>query len=191
MMPRKLEFDRQAAVVAATHTFWERGYAATSLDDLTERLGIGRASLYNAFGDKRQLLLEALDAYSDTARGMLAEALASSASGRESLAQLLLYHTNCEGQAANGCLCVNMGIELSDVDAEVRRAVLANIARMEDTFYALIQRGISDGSVRAHTPAREAARAVLACVIGVQSMKRMGVSQAIISASINAQISML
>jgi TetR/AcrR family transcriptional regulator, transcriptional repressor for nem operon len=152
MMPRKLEFDRQAAVVAATHTFWERGYAATSLDDLTERLGIGRASLYNAFGDKRQLLLEALDAYSDTARGVLAEALASSASGREALAQLLLSHTNCEGQAASGCLCVNMGVELSDVDAEVRRAVLASLARMEDTFYALIQRGITDGSVRAHTP---------------------------------------
>ena len=43
--------------------YWAKGFAATSTDDLIHAMGIGRQSLYNAFGDKRQLYLEALDVY--------------------------------------------------------------------------------------------------------------------------------
>lgn len=43
--------------------FWDRGYEATSVNDLTEAMGISAPSLYGAFGDKRQLFLEAVERY--------------------------------------------------------------------------------------------------------------------------------
>ena len=43
--------------------FWEHGYEATSTDDLLREMGIGRQSMYDAFGDKHRLYLEALQLY--------------------------------------------------------------------------------------------------------------------------------
>ena len=62
-MARTKEFDPDAALRAALELFWERGYEATSMADLVERLGIGRASLYATFGGKHELYLKALNLY--------------------------------------------------------------------------------------------------------------------------------
>ncbi len=62
-MARPREFDRDAALEKAMQVFWAKGFASTSTDDLRGAMGIGRQSLYGAFGDKRTLYLEALDAY--------------------------------------------------------------------------------------------------------------------------------
>src|SRR6267142_1909851 len=60
-MARPREFDRDAAVQRAMSVFWRKGYAATSTDDLLRAMNIGRQSMYDTFGDKHRLYLEALD----------------------------------------------------------------------------------------------------------------------------------
>ena len=62
-MARPREFDREMALQRATDVFWAKGYASTSTEDLVAAMGIGRQSLYNAFGDKRSLYVDALDGY--------------------------------------------------------------------------------------------------------------------------------
>ena len=62
-MARPKEFDRDAAVERATSVFWSKGYAATSTDDLLDAMRIGRQSMYDTFGDKRRLYVEALGRY--------------------------------------------------------------------------------------------------------------------------------
>ena len=62
-MPRPREFDEADVVAAARDEFWTRGYVATSVDDLTTVTGLGKGSLYGAFGDKHGLFLRALDDY--------------------------------------------------------------------------------------------------------------------------------
>ena len=64
-MARGRSFDETAAIDAATERFWKHGYAATSVRDLGEAMGLGAASLYNAFGDKRALFERCLDQYLD------------------------------------------------------------------------------------------------------------------------------
>ena len=59
-------FDRAAALAKATRLFWEKGYEATSISDLTEALGIGAPSLYAAFGSKEALYTEALNYYCES-----------------------------------------------------------------------------------------------------------------------------
>ncbi|MFD8481069.1 TetR/AcrR family transcriptional regulator [Kitasatospora sp. NPDC059673] len=59
-MGRPRAFDEAEAVRAAAVLFAERGYEGTSVDDLVQRLGVHRGSLYKVFGSKRGLYLAAL-----------------------------------------------------------------------------------------------------------------------------------
>src|SRR5258708_33130175 len=62
-MARPKDFDRDIALERAMSVFWSKGYAATSTDDLLQAMKIGRQSLYDTFGDKRRLYVEALERY--------------------------------------------------------------------------------------------------------------------------------
>ncbi|WP_155487891.1 TetR/AcrR family transcriptional regulator, partial [Vibrio harveyi] len=62
-MARKANFDRDEKLPVAMDVFWRKGFANTSISDLTDELNINRFSLYNTYGDKQQLYYEALDTY--------------------------------------------------------------------------------------------------------------------------------
>src|SRR6202789_3144124 len=64
-MPRPREFDEDMALEAAMRRFWADGFAATSVRDLGEAMGLGQARVYNAFGRKRALFTQCLDRYLD------------------------------------------------------------------------------------------------------------------------------
>src|SRR5262245_35751076 len=74
-MSRPKSFSPDSALDAAMQAFWEKGYGATSLTDLTERMGVQKASLYGTFGDKRALFLAALGRYQDQGYERLRAAL--------------------------------------------------------------------------------------------------------------------
>ena len=60
---RPREYDPELALAKARDTFWRAGYAATSLDELSDAMDMNRPSLYAAFGDKETLFLRALEGY--------------------------------------------------------------------------------------------------------------------------------
>jgi len=62
---RKLEFDKAQALENAMYTFWKKGYAGTSLSDLTKSMGINKPSLYSTFGNKEQLFVCAAGYYQE------------------------------------------------------------------------------------------------------------------------------
>ncbi len=71
-MARPREFDIDIALDRAMEAFWEKGYEATSLDDLCEVTGLSRSSLYATFGSKRKLLLRSVDRYVDRRNPLIA-----------------------------------------------------------------------------------------------------------------------
>ncbi|MER6876072.1 TetR/AcrR family transcriptional regulator, partial [Amycolatopsis sp. NPDC000673] len=74
-MARPRTFDEKQVLNAVRDQFWDAGYAATSLEDLMRVSGLGKGSLYAAFGDKRQLFLRALRSYTDDQHDALRKAL--------------------------------------------------------------------------------------------------------------------
>jgi AcrR family transcriptional regulator len=65
-MAGRKQFDVEAARDAVMTTFWQRGYAETSLDDIGTATGLGKGSLYGTFGTKQDLYRAALDRYAET-----------------------------------------------------------------------------------------------------------------------------
>ncbi len=63
------QFNREAALALAMNVFWQRGFEATSIDELVKAVGVNRSSMYATFGDKQSLFLEALQLYGDRQLG--------------------------------------------------------------------------------------------------------------------------
>ncbi|MBN9792620.1 MULTISPECIES: TetR/AcrR family transcriptional regulator [unclassified Pseudonocardia] len=78
-MAGRKQFDVDAALDQAMTVFWERGYTATTVDDLTAATGLGRSSLYATFGDKEALFLACLERYARRYGELYDAALANAA----------------------------------------------------------------------------------------------------------------
>src|SRR5918911_4112509 len=87
-MARRKEFNRDEALHKAMEVFWARGYEAASINDLVEHMGINRQSLYDTFGDKHSLYLQALDRYREVEGRKMFEALEQPGSVKRALRQL-------------------------------------------------------------------------------------------------------
>src|SRR5881296_4728846 len=94
------EFDRDEALHKAMEVFWTRGYGAASIQDLVKRMGINRQSLYDTFGDKHALYLQALDRYRKDESRKMFELLERPGPVKKSLRQL--FEGVVEGSLCDG-----------------------------------------------------------------------------------------
>ncbi|RQR33039.1 TetR/AcrR family transcriptional regulator [Burkholderia sp. Bp9143] len=177
-MVRPREFDRDEALERALRVFWEKGYAGTSTDDLLRAMNIGRQSLYNAFGDKRKLYVEALERYqSDSVSGHVAR-LAGPASALAGVEALLLgvIAGNAE-QRALGCMGVNSICEFGAADPELAELREKAGALLMKRLVARVREGQDTGEIDRSIDAREAAGFVLTTMQGIQLGARAGARQ--------------
>ena len=114
-MPRPKSFDVDDVLDRAVDLFWVNGYAATSMEDLVNHLGINRGSLYSTFGSKQELYELALERYLSTGRDRFAGMVTDSAVPlRETITRLL--HSSAERSDHRGCLLVNTTMERNATD---------------------------------------------------------------------------
>ncbi|MDF2694591.1 MAG: Transcriptional regulatory protein [Labilithrix sp.] len=107
-MARQKEFDRDDALGRALQVFWDKGYEATSTDDLLKAMGIGRQSMYDTFGDKHRLFIEALERYNAESSAALAERLSAGESPLTALeSALFAIADESAASRARGCMGVN------------------------------------------------------------------------------------
>jgi AcrR family transcriptional regulator len=129
-MGRPRGFHEEEAIDRATETFWAKGYAGTSLDDLAEATGLNRSSLYNAFGGKVELFCAALDHYRAGPAHTVVRPLLDDTGSRALrgfLDRLAAFVASPEG--CRGCLMVNTLAE--------RKIDPAVIARVKAHFEAI------------------------------------------------------
>jgi TetR/AcrR family transcriptional regulator, transcriptional repressor for nem operon len=135
-MARVREFDTDAAVAQAMELFWERGYEATSLHDLTGALGIGRGSLYAAFGSKDGLYQAALERYRQDLAGPMLRALSADSDVRAVLRGVLsgLVADAVADERRRGCMVVNATAERVPRDPATSRTVRDVLQAIEDAL---------------------------------------------------------
>ena len=150
-MARPREFDADDALERATRVFWNRGFEHTSLDDLCAATGLGRSSLYAAFGDKRALYLKALDRYEERSIARIAKAFEGT-TPREGLKALLagLIDDIVAGPGRSGCFIGNCAAELARLDRTAAARVRASLERLEAAFRQVLEKHrVPDAGARA------------------------------------------
>ena len=189
-MGRPREFDRDEALDRAVQVFWTRGFERTSVEDLTESMGIQRGSLYAAFGDKHQLFLEALDRYEerfyrDTLR-FLEEGPAREGI-RRVFAQVV---SDCAcGGGAKGCFITNTAVALAEDDPETASRVRSNLRRLEGAFEAALTRA-EPVTLRGREP-KALARFLTTSLQGLRVLSRCCVELDVLNDAVEVTLSVL
>jgi TetR/AcrR family transcriptional regulator, transcriptional repressor for nem operon len=193
-MPRPRKFDERDVVAGARDEFWSRGYAATSVDDLTSVTGLGKGSLYGAFGDKHGLFLRALDEYIgdslDAVRAQLRDP-AYSAYDR------LTRHIRAQARAIaadkerRGCMMAKSAAELSATDDTVERAVENAYAIWHAELANCIKEAQRDGAIDKKQNPQALATTVLAFMRGQEALHKGGVKPAQLRAAAEQMIALI
>jgi TetR/AcrR family transcriptional regulator, transcriptional repressor for nem operon len=169
-MPRPREFTSEHVLEEAMQQFWERGYKATSVDDLVRATGVKPGSLYAAFkGGKRALLLGSLERY---ARLVVPQKLGQLDRPDASVAEVRAYFDGLvqdllSPAGRQGCLLVNSAIELAAQDDAVAAVVRGHHARLERCFTDALRTAIAQGEMSASVDPVGAARVLVATSQGL------------------------
>ena len=176
-MARPRQFDEDAVLRAVCDQFWDAGYAATSMQDLMRVSGLGKGSLYAAFGDKHELFLRVLRRYVESLDLGLRRSLDSAPRAIDALRSFLVGTVgDPEGVSARrGCLLANSTTELASADAvvaaEARQAYEGTTAIVAEC----VARARAEGDLPASADPVATARALLAAQQGLTFMGRSGV----------------
>src|SRR5882724_7701878 len=113
-MGRHKEFDREETLHKAMEVFWSRGFEAASIQQLVKHMGINRQSLYDTFGDKHALYLQALDRYHEVEGRKVFELLEQPGSVKKTLRQLFesVVEKSLRDRELRGCFMGNAMSEL-------------------------------------------------------------------------------
>ena len=146
-MSGKPQFDDAAVIDAAMKVFWRHGYAAASINHLTEATGLSRSSLYQRFGDKDGLFREALAAYTKRVLSRMNGVEADTARGRlEGILRAYLPATPDRKRPA-GCLISRSCAEMVDLTAHGKAAARASAGLQYEMLVGLLRDGIANGEL--------------------------------------------
>ncbi len=193
-MPRPRTFDETDVVAAARDQFWSRGYAATSVDDLTAVTGLGKGSLYGAFGDKHGLFLRALDDYIGTALEGVRTQLRDPAFGAY---DRLTRHIRAQARALGadktrrGCMIAKSAAELGAVDDDVERSVERAYSEWHAELVDCIKEAQRDGAIDKKQNPQALATTLLAFMRGQEALHKGGAKAAQIKAAADEMVSLI
>jgi TetR/AcrR family transcriptional repressor of nem operon len=176
VMARPKEFDRDDALRRAMSVFWKKGFARTSTEDLVARMGIGKQSLYDTFGDKRRLFLESLRTYNTEGVAALVKRVSAGASRIAAIEGILVELANEQpSKRALGCMGVNSICELGD-DEDVRAVTTMAAAFQETALTSILEDAKKQGEVSDAVDARAAARFLATILSGMRVQAKGGAS---------------
>jgi TetR/AcrR family transcriptional regulator, transcriptional repressor for nem operon len=184
-MARPRQFDEERVLRSVRDQFWAAGFAATSLDDLMRVSGLGKGSLYAAFGDKHQLYLRALRSYNDANAGALRNLLESTPRAVDGLRSFVMLPVRAADEVATrrGCFMANSTSELAAADPEIKAEATRTYEQMTAVVAEFVVRARDEGDLPADTDAIETARALLTAELGIVFMGRTGLDMVTLTAT--------
>lgn len=192
-MARTKVFDERTVLDKAMNLFWQKGYNATSAQDLVDGLGISRSSLYDTYGDKHSLFVKALQQYrkeriDDTIKD------AGTTEDVEAYIKSLFEFVKIEAlkeDKAKGCFIVNSAVELAPIDVEIATIVNSIMSDFEDAVCKAIKRGQDTGIFTVQYSARSLARFIFNSLNGLRVTVKFDTSKKVFDDIVNVCLSAL
>jgi AcrR family transcriptional regulator len=183
VVARPREFDDTAAVEAAMDTFWTKGYEATSTADLCARTGLGRGSLYNAFGSKRALYEAAVRRYTELGHAEQLDILRGPGSPTDRLRALLTWviDTDLSAPQRRGCLAINASVEAAGRSEQIAATTRRHFDRLEQALREVIEEGQRLGEFAADRDATRMARTLQSTYYGLRVLGSVATDRAALS----------
>ena len=172
-----LILDRALAV------FWQHGYAATSLRDLTRATGLGASALYHRFGDKDGLFVEVLRRYADQGLSQRLARLGALPDPLGAISQFFdeLVAMSADDPEHRGCLLVNTALDGGAIGPAARAMVRARLGEVEAFFRAQLERARDAGRLGAQCDPATQAEVLLGTVLAVRVLARLDPDRARLS----------
>lgn len=173
-MGRPRRFDESQVLQSAREQFWNRGYTATSMDDLMAATGLGKGSLYGAFGDKRQLFLRALDDYRNEQLDDVRQILTGPGTGLERLGHLL--DGASRGYANDihrrGCFLAGSTSELHTQEPDVTTRARTTYQEIQNLLAACVKDAQQEGDLAADASPEDLSGLLLAVLQGIEFLAK-------------------
>jgi TetR/AcrR family transcriptional repressor of nem operon len=192
-MGRLKEFDEAKAIDGAVDCFWARGYEATSVRDLAEHMGIGGASLYNAYGGKRALFVAALERYAArSSRERITRLEASGQPGQAIEAFLAeIIDRSLKDRQRKGCLLVNSALDVAPHDGEIGRVVAGYLEEIRAFFERNIEAGRRAGQISRDIDAAAVSAHLLGVLLGIRVLARTRPDRALLESVVRPALDLL
>ncbi len=176
-MARPRAFDETETLRSLEDVFWRQGYEATSYDDLMRASGLGKGSLYAAYGDKQALYLKALESYIAHEIGALGVILMDDQLSGPARLRALFEETIRAVEISNdrrGCFLCNAAVDQAAHDPDVAKIVSEAMAAA---------RGAINVAIKACGPNKANADGVLAAFLGMRVLAKSGADIASLKAA--------
>jgi TetR/AcrR family transcriptional repressor of nem operon len=179
-MARPRTFDENTVLEAARDAFWKTGYTATSMDDLTAATGLGKGSLYAAFGGKRELFDRVFRDYCADATAHTRAQLEGPDAGafKRLRAYVLEMAADSAGPAPRGCLLAKTGAELAGADAAITDQTRSTYDGLGAAITSCIAAAQRNGDIAASANPRDLSAMLLATLRGIEALGKGGVPAA-------------
>lgn len=171
--------------------FWADGFAGTSMRDLGEAMGLGQASVYNAFGDKRALFTQCLDRYLDANMRARIARVEKSLPPRQAIEAFLTEIVERSLETRLGCLLANAALEVAPHDAEIAAVVAERMGELEAFFRRCVEAGKRDGSISPDVDPADAAGLMLTTVMGMRVLARGFPNRTVLEGTVRQALSVL
>ncbi|PCH80946.1 MAG: hypothetical protein COB90_06695 [Hyphomicrobiales bacterium] len=179
MVGRTPEFDREDVLDRALLLFWQKGFHATSIRDLVDVTGLGKASIYNAFGNKEQFFKTVLDRYamqSEQAQLQRLDAVTPASEAIRIYFEDLIRFSVTIGPRL-GCLYTNTAVELAPRLEKMENYLKGQFEKTEERLATTIRRGHDDGSIPTSVVPETTANILLNVAFGIRVQARLGSSE--------------
>ncbi|AFQ14125.1 TetR/AcrR family transcriptional regulator [Bacillus thuringiensis] len=192
-MARLREFDEEKALDAAMQLFWEKGYATTSLSDLTARMEIQKPSLYSAFGDKEGLFEAALRRYTNLHAARIRTKLQNEQSVKEAIRMFFenMVEEEYKKEFSKGCFCINTMVELAPHNEKFEVLTREHQMYLAVIFQELIMKGIRSGELQSDLNAKALAQTLVTSLIGLTVLMKSRPERSVIDNSVSIIVSLV
>jgi TetR/AcrR family transcriptional repressor of nem operon len=189
---RPKEFDERVALERAMNLFWQRGYAAVGLSDLLDEMRISRQSLYDTFGNKRELFIRTIQHYRSTQLAQALALLEREGSPIGNVKEVVRFFEHLASDArCRGCLVANALVEVGPHDAEIAALLGETLDLLRKSLQRALRRAQERGELPAGKSPLELSRALTNAMLGMAVTGKLRLGRSALRDIYSGTLSML